>query len=376
MREPLSSAFSTTGILFTLAGLLVGCDLLLVGSESSRCLRNFDSRGVYETTDSTITGAHPIAFSPSGDRILLEVTRTDGSEHPALVNRDGTGFHLLTGEPDGRDRNAYGFSPDGSKVLYTLGPEIRTIGVDGTGSTQLIAGGAGNDPVAEEIHVVGFSPDGELLLYNVFYASGQGWEINVANADGSNPRRLTDFEERAWAVGFSPDGSTILFNHVTEGDTEVWTMGTNGQNMRNLTEGVNPGGEEGHDQVATVFVAERDRILYRKAGPEGGIMWMDPDGGNKTRITENRLDEPTAITADGSTIGFSSFSPLVGGDLGRSSGGFGLVHSDGTGRTLLQPEQCIPGPIVDFSPDGEQFLLGTERPDRGTQQVRIVKLNE
>ena len=81
--------------------LLSACDL--IGGDSpggTDCPNGHESRTVFQLAgQDSIQEAHPVAFSPRGSHILLGVTKKDGSEHPALVSRDGTGFRILTDGP-------------------------------------------------------------------------------------------------------------------------------------------------------------------------------------------------------------------------------------------------------------------------------------
>ena len=40
---------------------------------------------------------------------------------------------------------------------------------------------------------------------------GHSWEIYVMDADGGNPRKLTNSPEREWGPSWSPDGKRIVF---------------------------------------------------------------------------------------------------------------------------------------------------------------------
>ncbi|MES2258763.1 MAG: hypothetical protein V4724_09595 [Pseudomonadota bacterium] len=159
-------------------------------------------KGVPEfLTDGTINSGFP-SYSPDGDKLVYRVWSPTvmGLRILDLKTRVTT---VLSTEPD----NTPGWSPDGSKIVFTrklIDPtdpnkfnfDVFTIKPDGTGLKRLTSGGA------SDAHAV-WSWDGrimynsanlgfrdELALYdNTFQPDGQNW---VMNADGSDQHPITD----------------------------------------------------------------------------------------------------------------------------------------------------------------------------------------
>jgi len=58
--------------------------------------------------------------------------------------------------------------------------------------------------------------------------------IWIMNRDGSNARRLTKSNDRS--PDWSPDGIQIAFQSLRNGNWDIYVIGTNGQNIRRLTD--------------------------------------------------------------------------------------------------------------------------------------------
>ena len=77
-----------------------------------------------------------------------------------------------------------------------------------------------------------FSPDGSQIL---FAANHDGdLEIYVVGADGSDQRQLTDNNGQDFFPSWSPDGETIVFSSDRSGAVELYLMDADGGNQRPL----------------------------------------------------------------------------------------------------------------------------------------------
>lgn len=134
----------------------------------------------------------------------------------------------LTNSP-GYDAEAT-ISPDGKKIIFTSTRngdiDLYTMNIDGTDVKQ-ITHDLGYDGGAC------FSPDGKLITwrasrpknaeeekeYKDLLAQGlvmpTNMEVFVANADGTNARKVTNLGQANWAPAFMPDSKRIIFasNH-------------------------------------------------------------------------------------------------------------------------------------------------------------------
>ena len=193
------------------------------------------------------------AYSPDGRRIVfvnavkrpgpgarrnnLFTMRADGSRPRRLTRSD-------------RHQFAPAFTPDGTGVAYTEGPDIRTIGLDGSGGVNLTSGlpGFASTPA--------FSPDGSSIAFG--YGPGDS-DIWVMGADGSAPTNLTETSEGSdYQPAFSPDGARIAFISTRvdfEGD--LYVMDADGSNPQPVHTG--PPGVEVRDPA---FSPDGTRIVF------------------------------------------------------------------------------------------------------------------
>jgi TolB protein len=87
-----------------------------------------------------------------------------------------------------------------------------------------LQGGKSYDPA--------WSADGQSIAY-VVEKSGQGFEIYVMGADGSDPRPLTSSGGSNEAPSWSPDSRHVIFSSTRGGSAELWTVTlSNGENRK------------------------------------------------------------------------------------------------------------------------------------------------
>jgi TolB protein len=124
--------------------------------------------------------------SPNGDRIIFTSTRS-GDLELYTMNLDGTDVVQLTDEL-GYDGGAF-FSPDGSKIIWRA-----------------------SRPTTKE----------DIAEYKELLAQGlvqpTDMELYIANADGSDAKKITELGNANWAPFFTPSGDKILFssNHASK----------------------------------------------------------------------------------------------------------------------------------------------------------------
>ena len=153
-----------------------------------------------------------------------------------VMNADGTGERTLTRLVDpktGYDLEGIGvdWSPDG-RLVYGGQPGIISIRTDGDEKRLLIRYG----------HSPSWSPDGRKLAY--VQSGGDGSAIFVANADGTDRRRVTlnlkvyDLDPRIFGVDWSPDSSWLVFAAEREdcGRSDIYLVKADGSDLTRITD--------------------------------------------------------------------------------------------------------------------------------------------
>jgi Tol biopolymer transport system component len=142
-------------------------------------------------------------WSPDGQKIAYCVHEGWGTKHVTLgqmhlINADGSGDKQLTNLTGGACPNAW--SPDGQKISSSHG--VLVLGSDGESVTNVLPGIGGQ-----------WSPDGKKLVFSKYRESLQSTgSIWVANADGSDARKIIDDNSEVIRICWSPDGESLLFS--------------------------------------------------------------------------------------------------------------------------------------------------------------------
>jgi Tol biopolymer transport system component len=143
-----------------------------------------------------------------------------------------------------------------------------------------------------------WSPDGKIVFQKIM---GQG-EMNtwVMDADGSNPRQLTENAGRINAYPHvSPDGRYMLFVSERTGTAHLWRMDVNGTNPKPLTNNPNDYPWFGFD-----FTPDSKWIVYTRTGADGGLWKVPIAGGEPTRLNTSPVAYYPAVSPDGMMLAY------------------------------------------------------------------------
>jgi Tol biopolymer transport system component len=295
------------------------------------------------------------SFYPSFDRQLKKVAftsfcdlvaghNTDGNAELFVMNFDGTGLAQLTSSTGGIGVFNSAIDLNGQRIVFASdrdlvaggntdgNAEIFTVQVNGGGLTQLthstgggsICGIGGSasprfDPADTKII---FNSDRDLVSGGNIDGNS---ELFVMNLNGSGLKQLThttggcgsgdgNLDASDSVVLFSSDRDLVSGSN-TDANYELFTMKTNGSDIVQLTNTVNP---NGIGSVEPRWTPDTNTIVFRGDGSDETfqVFRMKGDGSGVVQLTWNTGgvgSSPWSITPDGRTIAVESDRDLVPG---------------------------------------------------------------
>lgn len=190
---------------------------------------NADGSGEVQLTRDAAHHEDP-AWSPDGGTIAFVLIR-DGTKTIVTIRPDGTGAKAVS--PPGQRAIHPSWTPDGRRILYCTDDDLRPpvkneseiYAVDvATGEvSSLISGGVNTFPV--------MSPDGSRIAFRRMVGETNS-EVFVADADGSNPRNLTNHPAFEGWPAWSPDGARIAFAGNRNAAYQIFVMNADGSNVQ------------------------------------------------------------------------------------------------------------------------------------------------
>lgn len=209
-----------------------------------------------------------------------------------------------------------------------------------------------------------WSPDGTKIVYDS--ETGSGYEIVVADADGSSPVSIADGESPVW----SPDGTRIAYSG--EGGS-IWVVNVDGSDPHPITEGEAAGGHMVSLPAAydwnPAWSPDGRAIAYTRVVADRLV--PTPNGQGRTSVTREEL---RVWSEDGTDVALTDAYMYLG-DVDWSPDGSTLVfsgaptlfHEETTNgvawpRVLLIPSSG--GEVTAITPERERWIGGaTWSPD-------------
>src|SRR5262252_6818216 len=180
-----------------------------------------------------IAGPAQAAFPGTNGRIVFD---TSFGHRPQIftIRPDGTGLRQLTHVTKGHAASSPEFSPDGTRIVFTIDGQIWVMNADGSAQHELTdqAGFVNQQP--------SWSPDGRKIVFShcaVLFGMPEFCDLDVMNADGSSVKKLLGGNWINQVPEYSPDGHKIAFASNRGGFTSaVWVMNANGGAVKRLTD--------------------------------------------------------------------------------------------------------------------------------------------
>ncbi len=199
-------------------------------------------------------------FSPDGKQIAFHREFTDRPYEVHMVNADGSDEHQVDqgGPPVGKadalsEASEPAWSPDGKTLAFSWafgkleqlrGEEwievggIGTMSVDGSKAKQVTQA---KHPTSSEDRTVTWSPDGRQIAFTRLNKTASPLDataVFVANADGTDAKRVTPWELAGQEPAWSPDGTLISFRSEPTDEEfigEIYTVKPDGSGLAQLT---------------------------------------------------------------------------------------------------------------------------------------------
>jgi TolB protein len=168
------------------------------------------------------------AWSPDGSRIAFTSNR-DGNPELYVMNVDGSNLRRLTNHPAVDTTPTW--SPAGNEIAFTSdrtgAPQIYVVSADGLGSPRRIS-----------VESYADRPTWAPAPFNeIAYAarSGGGYDIKVYDVAGGETRQITFGEGSNESPAFAPNGRHLAFTSTRKGKNQVFTIGRDGRDLRQVT---------------------------------------------------------------------------------------------------------------------------------------------
>ena len=282
------------------------------------------------------------SWSPDGQHIAFESDR-DGNGEIYVMGSDGSNQRNLTNHP--ADDEDPSWSPDGRHIAFASDGEIYVMGSDGSNQRNLTTdGGWDRSP--------SWSPDGQHIAFASYHDGNS--DIYVMGSDGSNQRRLTDHWAYDGFPSWSPNGQHIAFVSERDGNEEIYVTDLKADSggvwvavaIRRLTDHSAWDGDPSWspDGRHIAFASDRD-------GREE-IYVMGSDGSNQRNLTTDGGSLPS-WSPDGQRIAFKSYRD---GDWNIY-----VMRSDGDSQySLLRFPDGYYSLSPSWSPDGQHIAFSAD----------------
>jgi Tol biopolymer transport system component len=180
--------------------------------------------GLRRLTDNSWNDEYP-RWSPDGRRIAFSANPR-GNYGIYVMNDDGTGITAAVDSP--ADETEPAWRPDGKAVGFTRDDALWTVDLQTHQETRVVPDYSRTHGLAD------FSPAGPLVAFTGHRLAG--WDVFVYDPAVRRVAALTE-GGRSCRPRFSPDGRKIAFvSAAADGKGDVWIMNPDGTEKTRLTE--------------------------------------------------------------------------------------------------------------------------------------------
>jgi Tol biopolymer transport system component len=213
-------------------------------------------------------GVGRLAWSPAGDQIVF--ARAGGQGIWSVAPLGGPPRRLL--ELGNRPK----FSRDGRRITFERDGEIWVANADGSDPRRVYEPAPSSHPSLPAL-----SPEGESLVFFLSRGNGPLGDYWVLPLSGGPARQLTFDDTAGGSAAWTPDGRSIVFPSARGGSLTLWHIAVDGGAPRPLTFGA------GSDTDPDIS-ADGRRLLYTNQRSSSALVVTDALMGRREELLERQ----------------------------------------------------------------------------------------
>ncbi len=272
--------------------------------------------------------------------LTVATRRYGGSD---LISLDINGKNITRITQDLGTVNEPAWRPDGRQLAFV----VTTNGAGAIKLFDLETGKITSVGSGPNDRCPAWSPDGKQLLFAADHRTG-GVEVFVMEADGSNPKNLTNHPNWDSDAAWSPDGKKIAFTSNRMGAFRLYVMNRDGTELVDLLK---------QDLVYCVYPCwspDGQQIAFGGRGSDGTIQLcvVGADGQGLQQVSQGaQMNSYAAWSPDGQYIAYARFNTMRVGDNSLGKGDLMLYDLIEDAHTkLLTDELPIIAPRPSWKP--------------------------